>query len=321
MLLTCFHLLLFQSIHYIKAQTLNNTNKSICITDTDEDINTISSVYNPIIYDPRFDPNENPPQLTCNNRTIWISQDSKYIIYYKIFTDTSISYKPPNTDIVDIPAFGIFECSKDSYLDVLQSQSLNIPSNNLCIDPATIYPDSYPGSQCISKPIVYCLPFIDETKCPQFQATMASMYNAVDLSKDLVNMHNFYDCNCWFKPNNGDTNNDERVDIDISFDKNCRQILEKMKAENDENIWQNQPHEKKDENPETEDMNINKNGFDILWIILSTLIGLIMFIIIALFLHRKQWHRKMYLSSRKYLRNWHRGDVENENLMQIDNGM
>eukprot|EP00483_Globobulimina_turgida_P005787 UN05797 len=155
----------------IIGDNTNNMKHSVCITDKED---LISSFYTEITYDPRINPNDvdNPPKLTCKNRTIWISQDSKYVIYYQTFTDSIISGF--NND-ANITGFGIFECSKDSYLTALKRQSADILSNNLCVDPISIYPDSYPSSQCQGKPIIYCLPFKDKTKCPQFQKTMKSM--------------------------------------------------------------------------------------------------------------------------------------------------
>merc|ERR1712228_1162162 len=117
-------------------------------------------------------------------------------------------------------------------MESLNAQSEDIRSNNLCIDPSSIYPDSYPHSECKSKPIIYCLPFSDSSQCPQFQMTANSMYNNIDFSKDLIDIYNFYECECWYKANDeGDANNDQQISVHMDFNENCRQIQQQKEDE------------------------------------------------------------------------------------------
>eukprot|EP01084_Bolivina_argentea_P138171 243317_1 len=321
------HALVIINIQYLyKINTLNiepnniigdTTKHSACVTDN---YDVISSFYNEIIYDPRIDINNKPPKLTCKNRTIWISEDTKYVIYYQSFTDAIIS---GFNNAINVSGFGIFECSQNSYLTALKSQSADILSNNMCIDPQFIYPDAYPSLQCKGKPIIYCLPFKDTNKCPQFQMTMTSMYNAIDLKKDLILMHNFHECNCWYKPNDeGDTNHDERITIKVDFNENCKQIMEeKMKNKNEQYIKsrrdsdQNLEEEMKEEHEEEIEIERDRE-FSILWATLGFIIGVILLIIVVIYSCRKQYEKKMYLTSRKYYRYAHSGDVENDNLIR-----
>ena len=278
----------------------------------------------------------------CDNKTIWISQqkntNTEYIIYYQTFQDSDISYKTENDNDnnkdnnPNIGGFGIFECSSGSYLTALKSQSADISSSNLCINPASIYPDSYPGSQCQAKPKIYCLPFKDSTKCPQFQMTMNSMYNKIDINNDLytkLELHDFYQCKCWYKSNDeGDTNNDQQINIILDFNENCETIQEQkrvkeIKNENemlqykhDQDVNIKQHKQEQEENEYEEEIEYEKNKeFTILWATLGFIIGVIVLIIIIIYSCRKQYDKRMYLTSRKYYRNAHYGDVENDNLM------
>lgn len=318
----------------------DNNKNSVCITDK---YDTISSYYKQILYDPRIDSPDSSSLLTCDNKTIWMSKDTKYIIYYQQFTDSDIdisfiSQSDDNKDNTSpIGGFGIFECGIDSYLSALKQQSADIPSSKLCVNPGSVFPDSYPNCQCQSKPLIYCLPFKEKSKCPQFQGTMTSMYNKIDIDNDLyksTEIDNFYDCNCWYKADSeGDINNDQQINLVMDFNEDCqeKQEQERMKqADKEQDILQDlarrhneenerRRNEEKQEDEEYEDeIELEKHKeFTILWATLGFIIGVIVLIIIVIYSCRKQYDKKMYLTSRKYYRNAHYGEIENDNLMEL----
>ena len=83
--------------------------------------------------------------------------------------------------------------------------------------------------------------------------TMNSMYNKIEINKDLFSsneIHNFYDCQCWYKSNDeGDINNDQQINLVMDFNEDCRnkQQQERMKeAETEENILKNANQEEKE---------------------------------------------------------------------------
>ena len=70
----------------------DNAKHSVCITDK---YDIISGYYSQILYDPRIespDPSLISSRLTCDNKTIWMSKDTKFIIYYQQFTDSDIDF-------------------------------------------------------------------------------------------------------------------------------------------------------------------------------------------------------------------------------------
>eukprot|EP00485_Elphidium_margaritaceum_P005430 CAMPEP_0202709820 /NCGR_PEP_ID=MMETSP1385-20130828/21896_1 /ASSEMBLY_ACC=CAM_ASM_000861 /TAXON_ID=933848 /ORGANISM="Elphidium margaritaceum" /LENGTH=391 /DNA_ID=CAMNT_0049369187 /DNA_START=26 /DNA_END=1198 /DNA_ORIENTATION=- len=305
---------------------------SACISDKHE---IISSLYEQIVYDPRSESKDEQNLASCHSRSIWMSSDSTLVIYYKQFSHSDIGFKFNDDDDDDatkeIAGFGVFECAPDAYMTALRAQADDIASDALCVDPKSVFPDSYAGALCQPRPKAYCLPLRDASKCPQFQTTMTSMYNRIDADKDFItDIAHFYDCNCWYQANDeGDINDDMRIHIAINFNEDCVAMQTQktaMEAEQAENAlaYAREKHQemerfeqKEKESEYAQEIELEKHReFSILWATLGLMTGFIALIVVGIYSCRKQYDKKMYLTSRSYYRQAHSGEIENDNLMQ-----